>query len=173
MRIIGLVVSVCVFWAGMAVAVENAIKDGDGKTVAVVIDCGSCKAPKKDAACESGVGAGFNGDAPCGHCLIAANSRSRIAFPQDVTLTGRLNDEKGQPVKATFVKLYTPNFGVRTRTTDDGQFFLRLGASQPQRKGEKGVVVELGTRVMRTDTKLTEYALFLLPPNYAACAKTP
>ena len=58
---------------------------------------------------------------------------------------------------------------MRTRTGDDGVFRLLLGATL-DRKG-KGVVIELGDRKMNKDSKLPEYSLFMLPPDYKPCAK--
>jgi hypothetical protein len=58
---------------------------------------------------------------------------------------------------------------VRTRTLDDGLFRLLLGATA-ERKG-KGLVIKLGDRAMRKDSKAPEYALFMLPPDYKKCSK--
>ena len=83
---------------------------------------------------------------------------------------GYLKDENGQPLKGKFVRLYLPNtWTVRTRTLDDGLFRLLLGATA-ERKG-KGLVIKLGDRTMRKDSKAAEYALFMLPPNYKQCAQ--
>lgn len=171
MWVMGLLAGLFLMLGHPAMAAQDALKDPDGKTLAVLVDCSTCAAAKKGARCETGTGSGYQDGAPCGQCLMTANSRVRIPVAYDVTITGHLKDEKGQPVKGKFVKLYTPTFGVRTRTTDEGQFFLRLGASE-ERKGTKPILQDLGTRVMRSDSKATEYALFMLPETHKPCPKT-
>lgn len=148
-------------------AVEDLVQDPDGKTLAVVVDCSSCKdATGKD--CNSGVDAGFSDAKPCGKCLIDANFPTRIEYPYDLQFFGRLKDENGEPQKGKFVRLFLPNtWTVRTRTFDDGLFRLLLGATA-ERKG-KPLVIKLGDRVMRKDSKSGEYALYMLPPNYKPC----
>jgi hypothetical protein len=148
-------------------AVEDLVKDPDGKTLAVVLDCSSCKdgASKE---CDNGVAAGFSSSKPCGKCLIDANFPTRIEYPYDLQFVGHLKDEKGEPQKGKFVRLYLPNtWTVRTRTLDDGLFRLLLGATA-ERKG-KALVIKLGDRMMRKDSKSGEYALYMLPPDYKPC----
>ncbi|MGD9762721.1 MAG: hypothetical protein AB7V27_03290 [Candidatus Binatia bacterium] len=166
MRLIGaLFISLAV--ALPASAAEDLVKDPDGKTLAIVVDCNSCK-DGKDKECSTGVDAGFHDAKPCGKCLIDANFPTRIEYPYDLQFMGYLRDEKGEPLKGKFVRLYLPNtWTVRTRTLDDGMFRLLLGATA-ERKG-KPLAIKLGDRVMPKDSKAAEYALYMLPPNYKPC----
>jgi len=146
---------------------SDLVKDPDGKTLAVVIDCNSCK-DGKGKNCETGVETGFNDGKACGKCMLDANFPTRIPYPYDLQFTGYIKDESGQPLKGKFVRLYLPNtWTVRTRTGDDGLFRLLLGATE-DRKG-KGLVINLGDRVMGKDSKLTEYSMFMLPAQYKQC----
>ena len=159
---------------GLALAAHAAepvqVKDPDGNVLAVVVDCNSCQDAAKGKNCESGVEIGFNNGKACGKCLLDANFPTRIPYAYDLQFVGYLKDENGQPLKGKFVRLYLPNtWTVRTRTGDDGVFRLLLGATL-DRKG-KGVVIELGDRKMNKDSKLPEYSLFMLPPDYKPCAK--
>lgn len=149
-------------------ATLDLVKDPDGKTLAVVIDCNSCQDPAKGTDCATGAENGFFEGKPCGKCLLDANFPTRIPYPYDLQFLGNLKDETGQPLKGRFVRLYLPNtWTVRTRTTDDGLFRLLLGATA-ERKG-KGLVIKLGDRTMPKDSKAAEYALFMLPPDYKPC----
>jgi len=151
-----------------AYAGSDPVKDPQGNLLAVVIDCNSCK-DGKGKSCETGVENGFSDGKACGKCLLDANFPIRIPYPYDLQFTGFIKDESGQPLKGKFVRLYLPNtWTVRTRTGDDGSFRLLLGATE-ERKG-KGVVINLGDRTMRKDSKLAEYSMFMLPPNYKPCA---
>lgn len=168
MRLMGMLVLAVFVGAGVAAA-EDAVKDPDGKTLAVVLDCNSCQDPKTGKNCESGVEKGFYAGKPCGKCLLDANYPTRIIYPYDLQFIGYLKDEKGQPMKGKFVRLYLPNtWTVRTRTMDDGMFRLLLGATA-ERKG-KGLVIRLGDHTMRSDSKASEYALYMMPDNYKPCA---
>lgn len=150
-------------------AASDVVKDPDGNTLAVVVDCNTCADPAKGKSCEGGAEAGFNDGKPCGKCLLDANFPIRIPYGYDLQFLGYLKDENGQPLKGKFVRLYLPNtWTVRTRTLDDGMFRLLLGATA-ERKG-KGLVIKLGDRTMRKDSKAAEYALFMLPPDYKQCA---
>ena len=170
MRWIGAVVFFSLACALPAHATSDVVKDPDGNTLAVVIDCNSCQDSAKGKNCQTGVDAGFNDGKPCGKCLLDANFPTRIAYGYDLQFLGYLKDENGQPLKGKFVRLYLPNtWTVRTRTLDDGLFRLLLGATT-ERKG-KGLVIKLGDRTMRKDSKAAEYALYMLPPDYKPCAK--
>ena len=173
MRSMGMLVlgSVVVAFALTAHAAEPVqVKDPDGNVLAVVIDCNSCQDPAKGKNCETGVDVGFSNGKACGKCLLDANFPTRIPYAYDLQFVGYLKDENGQPLKGKFVRLFLPNtWTVRTRTGDDGIFRLLLGATL-DRKG-KGLVIELGDRRMNKDSKLAEYALFMLPPDYKQCAK--
>jgi len=169
MRLIGTVVVVVLAASASARAASTPVKDPDGKTIAVVVDCNTCQDPAKGKNCESGTDGGFENGKPCGKCLLDANFPTRIPYAYDLQFLGHLKDENGQPLKGRFVRLYLPNtWTVRTRSLDDGMFRLLLGATA-ERKG-KGLVIDLGDRTMRKDTKLSEYALYMLPPDYKPCA---
>ena len=164
----GTVAIVVLAAAVSARAASTPVKDPDGKTLAVVLDCSTCQDPGKGKNCETGVDNGFESGKPCGKCLLDANFPTRIPYAYDLQFMGHLKDENGQPLKARFVRLYLPNtWTVRTRTLDDGTFRLLLGATV-ERKG-KGLAIDLGDRVMRKDSKSTEYALYMLPPDYKPC----
>lgn len=169
MRLMGAFVLLLLATAGPLYAAQDAVKDPDGNTLAVIVDCNSCQDPSAGARCESGVDNGFNDGKPCGKCLLDANFPTRIPYPYDLQFFGYLKDENGQPLKGKFVRLYLPNtWTVRTRTTDDGMFRLLLGATA-ERKG-KALSIKLGDRTMRKDSKAAEYALYMLPENYKPCA---
>lgn len=151
-----------------AAAAVDALKDREGKTIALILDCNSCKGNPKVDGCAAGVEEGFHDGAPCGQCLIKSNYPTRIPYAYDLTILGTLKDEHGQPLNGRFVKLFLPNtWTVRTRTGNDGLFRLVLGATV-ERKG-KPLVLELGTRTMRRDSKADHYALFMVPENYKPC----
>ena len=170
MRSIGVVVFLSLAYALPAHAASDLVKDPDGKTLAVVIDCNSCQDSAKGKNCQTGADAGYSDGKACGKCLLDANFPTRIPYGYDLQFLGYLKDENGQPLKGKFVRLYLPNtWTVRTRTLDDGLFRLLLGATA-ERKG-KGLVIKLGDRTMRKDSKASEYALFMLPPDYKPCAK--
>lgn len=167
MKVVTLFVSALLLPA-MVSAKSQVVKDPEGKTIAVVINCNSCKG-EKGAQCVTGVDDGFHGDAPCGQCAIKANFGTRITYAYDVLIMGTLKDEKGEPVRGRFVKLFLPNtWTVRTRTGDDGLFRLLLGATA-ERKG-KPVVVQLGDLKTPKDSKAEYYALFMLPEEHKPCA---
>jgi hypothetical protein len=152
----------------MASAKSAVVKDPEGKTVAVVMSCNSCKG-EKGTQCVDGVDDGFSGDTPCGQCAMKANFGTRISYAYDILIMGTLKDEKSEPVRGRFVKLFLPNtWTVRTRTGDDGLFRLLLGATA-ERKG-KPIVVQMGDLKAPKETKSEYYALFMLPEDHKACA---
>lgn len=166
MRLTGLLL-LTLACATPALGASDLVKDPDGNTLAVVIDCNSCT-DGKGKSCTGGVESGFFEGKPCGKCLLEANFPTRIPYPYDLQFIGTLKDENGEPLKGRFVRLYLPNtWTVRTRTLDDGLFRLLLGATV-ERKG-KGLVIKLGDRMMRKDSASAEYALFMLPPDYKPC----
>ncbi len=168
MRVMGVFVLLLVATAAPLRATQDLVKDPDGNTLAVIVDCSTCREPGGER-CETGVDGGFNDGKPCGKCLLDANFPTRIPYPYDLQFTGYLKDENGQPLKGKFVRLYLPNtWTVRTRTTEDGMFRLLLGATA-ERKG-KALAIKLGDRTMRKDSKAAEYALYMLPENYKPCA---
>jgi len=172
MRVMGVVLLVGVVMAAPAFAEQTVVKDPDGKALAVIVDCNSCPDPAKGANCASGAETGFNAGAPCGKCLLDANFPTRIAYPYDLQFMGYLKDETGKPLKGKFVRLYLPNtWTVRTRTGDDGLFRLLLGATA-ERKG-KTQVIQLGDKVVKSDSKAGEYALYMLPDGFKPCSAAP
>jgi hypothetical protein len=151
-----------------AAAAVDVLKDPEGKTIALVLDCNSCKGNPKGDGCSAGMEEGFHDGVPCGQCLMKSNHPTRIPYAHDLMILGTLKDEHGQPLGGQFVKLFLPNtWTVRTRTANDGLFRLVLGATV-ERKG-KPIVLELGTRTMRKDSKADHYALFMVPENYKPC----
>jgi len=170
MRLMGALVLMLVALVAPAGATSDVVKDPDGNTLAVVVDCNSCQNPSaKGGKCETGAENGYLDGKPCGKCLLDANYPTRIPYAYDLQFMGYLKDENGQPLKGKFVRLYLPNtWTVRTRTADDGLFRLLLGATV-ERKG-KGQVIKLGDRVLPKDSKAGEYALFMLPENYKPCS---
>lgn len=168
MRLVN-IIGILLALAMPASAKQDQVKDPDGKTMFVVVDCRQCADPAKSETCESGVPVGTLDGAPCGSCLLDANRLTRFTHAYDVTLRGLLQDESGQPIKNHFVKLYSAAFGVRTKTTSSGAFYLRIGAGV-DRKSKTPVVYDLGTRTLRKDSKSSEYAMFMLPDAYQACA---
>jgi hypothetical protein len=152
-----------------ALGASDLVKDPEGNTLAVVVDCNSCQDSAKGKSCYTGTENGFADGKACGKCLLDANFPTRIPYAYDIQFSGVLKDESGQPLKGKFVRLYLPNtWTVRTRTGDDGVFRLLLGATA-DRKG-KGLLIKLGDRTVPKDNKSAEYALFMLPPQYKPCA---
>jgi hypothetical protein len=169
MRVMGAFLVIGLALAAPASATQDVVKDPDGNTLAVIVDCNSCADPAKGADCAGGAENGFNAGKACGKCLLDANFPTRILYGYDLQFMGYLKDEQGQPLKGKFVRLYLPNtWTVRTRTGDDGLFRLLLGATS-ERKG-KTQVIKLGDRTVRADSKAAEYALFMLPENFKPCA---
>jgi hypothetical protein len=155
-------------WSSVAMATQDSLKDPEGKTLAVILDCNKCQQPKAGKQCETGVLDGFHDGKPCGECLLTSNHGFRIPYAQDLIITGTLHDEDGKPLKGRYVKVFLPNtWSVRTKTVDNGIFRLVLGATL-DRKG-KPIVHQLGVRTMRKDSKAENYALYMLPEGYKAC----
>lgn len=152
----------------VAFASQHEVKDKDGKTFAVILDCSSCK-NGKGSDCVTGVEKGFHDKKKCGACLLESNFGTRIGYPYDLHIVGKLVDEKGNPLKNKFVKLFLPNtWTVRTRTREDGTFRLLLGATL-ERQATKPLVVDIGNHVMQADSKAENYALFMMAPTYKPC----
>src|SRR5262245_44516663 len=75
--------------AGSAVAAASndiRVKDPEGKTVAVVVLCNECRSGGEHAGkpCNTGAEDGWQGDQPCGRCLVAANSDALLRYPYDL-----------------------------------------------------------------------------------------
>ena len=168
MRMMGMISLVLLSVAQAAWASQDLVKDPDGKTLAILLDCNECKEPKDEATCESGVEDGFRDGHRCGKCLLKANFGTRIAHAYDLSFVGYLKDKDGQPVKGRFVRILMPNtWTVRTRTTTDGMFRLMLGATL-ERQQKKPVTIDLGVRTVSPDQK-SPYSMYLLPEDHKSC----
>jgi hypothetical protein len=151
-------------------ATEVKVSDKSGKTIAVILDCNSCKDEAKGRDCSSGVTDGFHRGERCGQCLLDANFGAKLLYSSDVQINGKLKDRGGKAVADEFVRLYLPNtWTVRTRTAKDGLFRLLLGATQ-ERQGDS-IQVRLGdrTRDVSGDSERPDYALYMLPESYKPC----
>jgi len=145
------------------------LTDAGGKTLAKIYACESC-AKGEDKPCTDGVGEGVDEGKPCGQCLLKANYGKGVGLPADVRIYGHLKDEKGQPLKGKFVRLFLPNnWSARSRSGDEGLFVVRLGATVPD-KAAKPLALDLGDRVIPSDSKASTYNLFMLRPDHAPCA---
>lgn len=161
------IISVLLLFAGPAGARQDVIKDAEGKTIAVVYDCSSCKTADDGGECTTGVENGFHDGKPCGKCLLEANFGTRIGYAQDLLISGYLKDGDGKPIKGRYVKLALPNtWNYRTRTLDDGQFRLMLGATL-DRKGDP-VRANLGERT-ESKSGTADYMLYMLPEDHKPC----
>jgi hypothetical protein len=163
---------VAVAVATRVIAAENTqlIKDPDGNTVGLVVICSSCRSSDGSAKqCQTGVQDGWLNGKPCGKCMLVENAGQGLHHAYDLHFAGKLVDNAGAPRKDRFVRLFLPNgWSVRTRTSDDGDFRLMLGATET-RKSKVPVVVDLGTRA---DAKpgTEDYSFYALPESYKACA---
>jgi hypothetical protein len=145
------------------------VRDPEGSTLAVIVECSSCRSGSGGSKCHGGVEAGWLDGKACGTCLIEANYGASIEYPYDLQMYGRLVDAHGEPVKERFVKLFIANgWNVRTRTGQDGTFRLVLGATG-ERKSTAALPIDLGTRVDSPKENAGHHAMFLLPDHYAAC----
>lgn len=170
MRLLGfLALALCC--AVPASASEKKVSDGNGKTIAVILDCNSCKDEGKGKNCISGVTDGFNDGKRCGACLLESNYGARLLYSSDIQILGTLKKPDGSAMAEDFVRLYLPNtWTVRTRSSKDGLFRLLLGATQ-ERQGER-ILVRLGDRVRTPQPDAGEqpdYALYMLPEDYKPC----
>jgi hypothetical protein len=153
-----------------AYAAQNAIQSPDGKTLALILDCNSCRRGKTGGDCKSGVEKGYHSSAACGQCLVVSNYGTRIPYGYDLQIFGHIKDKDGKPLSGKFVKLLLPNsWTMRTRTTADGMFRLMLGATADRKGGP--IKVELGDRTMSAD-QTTDYLLYMMPPHYKPCEKS-
>jgi hypothetical protein len=152
-----------------APAAQDTVKDAQGKTIAKILDCNTCN-DSKGSNCHMGAGQGFDAGKPCGTCLLDANFGTRIGYPFDMNITGKLQDASGKPLGGKFVSISLPNtWRIRTRTLDDGRFRLMLGATLPKDEPKKLQVVDLGVRTL-SDSKAEEYSLFMLQDGFKPCA---
>ena len=159
------------FVAVAAQAKQDLVKDPKGKTLAVLQDCNSCK-DEQGKECAAGKETGYSGGADCGQCLLEANFGTRIGYPYDIHIIGKLKDETGKALGSKFVQVSLPNtWRIRTRTQEDGSFRLMLGATQQKEKSTDLIVVDLGMRTMPSTEKSGQYSLFMLQDAYKACSK--
>jgi hypothetical protein len=160
------------FFAVAAQAKQDLVKDPKGKTLAVIQDCSTCK-DEQGKDCVAGKETGYSGGADCGQCLLEANFGTRIGYPYDVHIVGKLKDETGKPMGNKFVQVSLPNtWRIRTRTQEDGSYRIMLGATLPKAKSTDLLVVDLGTRTMpSTEGSAGQYSLFMLQDGYKACSK--
>jgi hypothetical protein len=165
---------IAVMAATRIIAAEGAqpVKDPDGNTVGlVVICCESCQsAAGSTKRCETGVQQGWLGGKPCGKCMLVENAGQTLRSAYDLHFSGKLVDDAGAPRKERFVRMFLPNgWTVRSRTAEDGEFRLALGATEPRKSKRSPLLVDLGTRV---DAKAgtDDYSFYLLPQSYKPCS---
>jgi len=152
-----------------ASAGQDLIKDPQGKTLAILLDCNSCKDTKNGKDCRTGTDKGFHDEKDCGACLLDANFGTRIGYPYDIHIIGKLQDSSGKGVQSKFVSVSLPNtWRIRTRTTDDGRFRLMLGATMQKADPKNLITVDLGVRTL-DDPKAEQYSLFMLQEGYKPC----
>ena len=150
-------------------AAQDLIKDSQGKTLAILFDCNSCK-DGKGKNCRMGAESGFNEGEACGQCMLDANFGSRIGYPYDLHIYGKLQDAAGKPLPGKFVSVSLPNtWRIRTRTLADGRFRVMLGATMPKQTDKKLLAVDLGVRTL-SDPKAEQYSLYMLQEGYKPCA---
>lgn len=157
--------------AAMSGAGETAVKGEEGQTFAVVVVCNDCQSAsgKGKKRCGSGGEQGWLNGQPCGKCLVQSNYGTMLRHPYDIHITGTLVDAAGQPVKNRFVKLFLPNdWTVKSKTSDQGMFRLRLGATV-ERKSNQPLVTDLGKLVDPRTGDDQQFAIYLMPPSYKPC----
>ena len=150
------------------------IKDPNGNTLAVVVNCDSCKTASegKGTPCVAGADDGWLDGQPCGRCLLAANAQQGLMFGYDIHIVGKLVDGAGNPLKERFVKMFTPaGWSMRARTTDDGSFHFIMGATA-ERKSQSPVLSDVGTHA-DTAKGTPYYTFFLLPESFQQCPAAP
>jgi hypothetical protein len=159
--------------APAALAADSvALKDENGKVLAVAVVCNECKAGDKQDGkkCYDGATEGWLEDQRCGDCLLESNWGVLIRYPRDLWVTGRLLKDDGQPAAKHYLKMFLPNgWSVRTQTKDDGTFRMKLGATIEREKGET-LVINIGDRVDRLRSGNEQFSLYLMPDAYNQCA---
>lgn len=167
MRFVALV-SLALLASGPVQAVERPLKDPEGNLLGLIVECSSCR-EGSGKTCDMGVMDGFHKGVRCGQCLLESNFGVTVASHYDIRLTGRLLDETGKPLSGKFVQLRMPNtWGVKARTTEQGEFMIRLGATRG-RKSSTPAALDLGELTMKQGGKDSMYNMFLLPPDYKPC----
>jgi len=146
------------------------VRDKDGKVWAEVVVCNDCQTPGQSG-CYEGAERGWWNGRPCGKCFVDKNFGKVVMIPYDLQITGTLVDDKGEPVKDRFVKLFMQNgWGHRTRTQNDGRFRIMTGATG-DRKSSDPIVVDLGKLVdQQRDAEDRYFALYLLAPDHTPCS---
>lgn len=163
--VVGLVLALGAVVAEAKIPVSEEMKVKEGDTVyGVVVDC-----PQADPT-FGGSEDGKIGPDRCGQCLIEANWGATLKYPYDLHIKGTLLDEAGKPIANRLVHFFLPNgWVVKTRTTDTGYFRILLGATA-ERKSDKPLTTDIGTKKMRNDNKAEYYALYLMQENFKPCA---
>lgn len=169
MAVLGMVIGSTALRAA-AMSGEVAVKGEDGQTLAVAVVCNDCQSGKGKKKCGSGGEQGWVDGQQCGKCLIDSNFGTMLHHPYDLHFTGTVVDAAGQPVKNRFVKLFLPNdWTVKSKTSDEGTFRLRLGATL-ERKSNQPLVTDLGKLVDMRTGKDPQFAIYLMPPSYKPCS---
>lgn len=145
------------------------VRGKDGKVWAEVVLCNDCQNPTQPG-CYDGAESGWWNGRPCGKCFVEKNYGKLVSIPYDVHFVGVLVDDKGQPVKERFVKLFYQNgWGHRTSTQKDGNFRI-ITAATGDRQAKEPIVVDLGRLVdQQKDGNDRYFALFLLAPDHTPC----
>lgn len=146
------------------------VKDPDGGTIGLIVDCNTCQSAKgASKPCFGGAEEGWLAGKACGQCLITENYGATFTYAYDIHFTGKLTDAAGKPLENRFVKLFMANgWNIRSRTFNDGRYRMMLGATA-ERKSTKPLIVDLGTRVDSPKVHDKYYALFFLPQSYKPC----
>ena len=173
------IAALAVLWGTSTISVAAApdelpVKDGDGKTVGLVVQCNTCRSTAESSkkGCYAGAENGWLNGKPCGMCMVKENATTSLKHPYDLHLIGKLVNEAGEPLKDRFVKLFLPNgWTVKTRTSEQGTFRLMLGATQ-ERTSRAAVVTDLGQRIDSRPDGGGHYTLLLLPESYKSCPPT-
>jgi hypothetical protein len=155
-------------WA-VTIKDEQRIKDPNGKTIAVLVTCEKCERGE----CMRGVDSGSWEGQPCGECFIKSNYGYRIGYGYDLSLNGRLQDAKGQPIGSQFVKLSMPNgWTVTTRTTSDGAFRMTLGATL-ERVSKTPIEMNVGTFTFKKGKGREDaFNFYMLPEQFKPCPES-
>lgn len=150
--------------AKISVSEEAKVKEGDS-VFAVVVDC-----PQADPT-FGGAEEGTIGPDRCGQCLIQANWGTTLRYPYDLHIKGMLLDENGKPISNRLIHFFLPNgWVVKTRSAETGYFRILLGATA-ERKSDKPLTLDIGTKKMRKDNKAEYYAIFLMQDGFKPCAE--
>ena len=155
--------------ARIQVSDDMHLRDKDGTTYMVVIDCPQPGVKKDAGKFFGGSEHSTIGKDRCGKCLIDANWGVYLKHPYDVLIKGKLADENEKPIKNKLVHFFLPNgWTVKTRTADSGYFRIVMGATA-ERKSRELLEMDLGTRHMKKESAAPFYAFYVLPQSFKAC----